>query len=92
MTLTQTTPPQTGIVVSTAITAGIGVGFGERNQHAEGIVVSTAISAGIGVGFGERNQHAEGIVVSTAITAGLSDCPTGTCTDPNNHAEGLVLR
>lgn len=65
MTPTQSTPSQAGIIVSTAITAGIG--------------------------FGEREQHAEGIVVSTAITAGASDCPTGECSDPNNHVEGIIL-
>jgi hypothetical protein len=76
---------QTGIVVATAIVAGIDGGpFGERQQHAEGIVVSTAITAGIGGDIpGERNQHAEGIVVSSAITAGADGLAT-------NHAEGLV--
>ena len=58
-----------------------------------GILVSTAITAGLGVGFGERNQHSEGVVVSTAITAGASDgCTSGNCSDPTNHAEGIVLR
>jgi hypothetical protein len=35
-----------------------------------------------------------GIVVSTAIRAGerTDPCPTGTCTNPKNHAEGLVRR
>jgi len=58
MTTTQTTPTQTGIVVSTAITAG-----GWSLNHAEGIVVSTAISAGPGSGAGGVYlNHAEGIV------------------------------
>jgi hypothetical protein len=35
-----------------------------------------------------------GILVSTAIRAGErgDPCPSGTCTNPKNHAEGLVLR
>lgn len=81
-----TTPTQTGIVVSTAITAGIDGGpFGERQQHVEGIVVSTAITAGIDGLFGERNQHVEGIVLRSAVAAGS----TGTSF---NHAEGVVVR
>ena len=75
-----------GIVVSTAIVAGIGGDIpGERQQHAEGIIVSTAIVAGIGggTGEGERNQHAEGIVVSTAISAGVIGVIL-------NHAEAVV--
>ena len=46
--------PTSGIVVSTAISAG-----GVDAQHCEGIVVSTAIAAG-----GDQWQHCEGIVVS----------------------------
>ena len=80
MTLTQITPPQTGIIVSPAISAGIDVGFGERQQHAEGIVVSTAITAGLD---GSNLNHAEGIAVSTPIAAGGRE---------PNHAEGLVRR
>ena len=44
---TQTPSTQTGITVSTSITAG-GIQF----NHAEGIVVSTAITAGPGSGAG----------------------------------------
>ena len=80
MTPTQTISPQTGIVVATAITAGI---FGELQQHAEGIVVSTALTAGLADRL--ATNHAEGIAVSTAITAGLDGLTL-------NHAEGLVLR
>ena len=76
MTATQNTPAQTGITVSTAITAG---GPGLVVQHAEGIVVSTPITAG---GPGIVLQHAEGIVVSTAITTGGWSL---------NHAEGTVV-
>ncbi len=48
MASTPTTPTQTGIVLSTAITAG-----GWSLNHAEGIVVSTAITAaGIAVRTG----------------------------------------
>ncbi len=53
MTSTQTTPTQTGIVVSTPLVAG-----GWSLNHAEGIVVSTPLTAG-----GKFLQHAEGIVV-----------------------------
>jgi hypothetical protein len=53
-------PAQTGILVSTAITAGIDVGFGERQQHAEGIVVSTSLAAG-----GANLNHAEGVVAAS---------------------------
>lgn len=80
MTPTQSIQPQAGILVATTITAGIGVGFGEREQHAEGIVVSTAIRAGLD---GSNLNHAEGIAVTTAITAGGREL---------NHAEGIVLR
>jgi hypothetical protein len=39
MTTTKTAPTQAGIVVSTAIVAGIGGDIpGERNQHAEAVV------------------------------------------------------
>ena len=72
-----------GIAVSTAIVAGIG--FGERDQHAEGIVVSTAVTAGLD---GSNLNHGEGIVVSTAIVAGIGFEPG----ERNQHAEGLVLR
>jgi hypothetical protein len=48
----------TGIVISTAISAG-GIQF----NHAEGIVVSTAITAGPGSGAGGVwLNHAEGVV------------------------------
>jgi len=53
MTTTQTTQAQTGITVSTAITAG-----GIQLNHADGIVVATSIAAG-----GMRVNHAEGVVV-----------------------------
>ena len=54
----QSSPPQTGITVSTAITAG-GIQF----NHAEGIVVSTTITAGPGSGAGGVwLNHAETIV------------------------------
>jgi hypothetical protein len=35
-----------------------------------------------------------GIIISTAIRAGErgDPCPIGTCTNPKNHAEGLVVR
>jgi hypothetical protein len=76
---------QTGIVVSTAITAGPGSGAGGVwLNHAEGIVVSSAISAG-----GSQLQHAEGIVVSTAITAGPGSGAGGVWL---NHTEGIVRR
>jgi hypothetical protein len=79
MNSTQTPSPQTGIVVSTAISGG-----GWSLNHAEGIVVSTPITAGPGSGAGGVwLQHAEGIVVSTAIPAGGIQC---------NHAEGIVSR
>jgi hypothetical protein len=56
MSTTQTQPPQTGIVVSTTVTAG-GIQF----NHAEGIVVSTA-TAGPGSGAGGVwCNHAEGL-------------------------------
>ena len=29
--------------------------------------------------------------MSTAIIAEAGDCPTGECSDPNNHAEGIVV-
>ena len=75
MSTTQSTSPQAGIVVSTAITAG-----------------GAADDCPIGTCNPTQNNHVEGVVVSTAITAGAADCPTGTCNDQNNHAEGLVLR
>lgn len=92
MTPTQSTPTQAGIIVSTAITAGIDIGFGEREQHAEGIVVSTAITAGASDGCtsgncSDPNNHAEGVVVSTAITAGI-DVGFG---ERQQHAEGIVV-
>jgi len=62
MTATQSTPTQTGIVVS--LTAG-----SVKWTHAEGVVVSTAITAGPGGGGGIGLNHAEGIVGSTPITA-----------------------
>lgn len=49
---TQSTPTQTGITVSTAITAG-GIQF----NHAEGVVVSTALTGG-----GWSLNHVETIV------------------------------
>jgi len=52
MTSTQTTPTQTGIVVSTPLVAG-----GWSLNHAEGIVVSTPLVAG-----GWSLNHAEGVV------------------------------
>ena len=53
MHATQTTPtPQTGIVVTTGITAA-----GPEFNHAEGIAVATAVAAD-----GIRLNHAEGIV------------------------------
>ena len=57
---TTQTSPQTGITISTSLTAG-----GWSLNHAEGIVVSTAITAGPDVngdGYIILN-HAEGIVV-----------------------------
>ena len=32
-----------------------------------------------------------GIFITTSITAGACPCPTGECSDPNNHAEGVVV-
>jgi hypothetical protein len=55
---THTTPPQTGILVSTSIAAG---SDGREQNHAEGIVVSTALTAGTGNG-GLATNHGEGIV------------------------------
>jgi hypothetical protein len=80
----QTSPPQTGILASTSITAG---SDGREQNHVEGIVVSTGLTAGAGEG-GEgyqSQQHAEGIVVSTALTAGSGNEGLAT-----NHGEGLV--
>jgi hypothetical protein len=79
---TQTTRPQTGILVSTSITAG---SDGREQNHAEGIAICTAITAGAG-GYIER-QHAEGIVVSTDLVAGAGSGNGGLAT---NHGEGLV--
>ena len=59
-TTTQST--QSGIVVSTTVTAG-----GWQLNHAEGVVVSTEVTAG---GPGIVLQHSEGVVVSTPVTAG----------------------
>ena len=55
---------QTGIVVSTAITAGPGSGAGGVwLNHADGIVVSTAITAGpFGDSGGVWRNHGEAIV------------------------------
>lgn len=75
-----------GVVVASSIVAGEGpIGA----NHAEGITVASAIVAGEGP---QGVNHAEGIVVSTAITAGAKDCTSGNCSDPTNHAEGIVLR
>ena len=79
MTLTQSIPPQAGILVSTAITAGIAGRL--ATNHAEDIVVATAITAGLD---GVTLNHAEDIV-ATAITAGVAGSGL-------NHAERLVLR
>jgi hypothetical protein len=80
---TQTTPPQTGILVSTSITAG---SDGREQNHVEGIVVSTGLAAGAADGEGyQSQQHAEGIVVSTALTAGTGNGGLAT-----NHGEGVV--
>ena len=57
---TQTTQPQSGILVSTAIVAGA-AREGLTQNHAEGIVVSTALTAGTGNG-GLATNHGEGIV------------------------------
>lgn len=86
MTPTQTTPTQTGITVSTAITAG---GPGLVVQHAEGIVLSTAIAAGglTGSRIVRPFNHAEGIVVSTPITAG----PGAAAGILFNHSAGIVV-
>ena len=71
MSITQSTSPQPGIVVSTAITAGaaddcpVGTCNGQNN-HVEGIVVSTAITAGAAdcpTGTcNDQTNHAEGLV------------------------------
>ncbi len=77
MTPTQTISPQPGIVVATAITAGLD---GELS-HAEGVVVSTALTAGLADRL--ATNHAEGIAVSTAITAGASTAaPPATARTP----------
>ena len=59
-----TNSTQTGIVVSTAITAGPGSGAGGVwLNHTDGIVVSTAITAGPGSGAGGVwLNHSEAIV------------------------------
>ena len=59
---TQTTPPQTGILVSTSITAGANDEGYQSQQHAEGIVVSTDLIAGARDEGYESQQHAEGLV------------------------------
>jgi hypothetical protein len=59
---TQSTRPQTGILVSTSIAGGTASGYIER-QHAEGIVVSTGLAAGADSGNGGlATNHGEGLV------------------------------
>ena len=57
------THPQTGILVSTDLTAGAADEGYQSQQHAEGIVVSTDLTAGAAHDQGyESQQHAEGLV------------------------------
>lgn len=81
VTVSQTTPTQSAITVSTGLTAG-----GFKMNHAEGIVVSTSLTAGCGCDPGIRLNHGEGIVVSTPISAGCG-CDPGVRL---NHGEGIV--
>jgi hypothetical protein len=73
----------TGIVVSTALTAGRLI----TGNHTEGILVTTDIAAGRGGSDIIIGNHAEGILVATAITAG-GGIKDGTSL---NHVEGVVV-
>ena len=104
MTTIKSSPTQSGIVVTTAITAGEGDPPKIVSNHVEGIAVTTGITAGEAIPPKIVTNHAEGIVACTSITAGgwhqqhaegivvsTAICPGGAA-GTINHIEGLVLR